>query len=293
MAAPTRAKRRLGAFLLKLRTEADVTTLSAAAELRTVATTVNRYESGHVLPVWSSTVNMLRLYGASDKEIDTALKLWEEAKEEPKPVRLPAGTPPSFRRLANAEREAGWIKTLVSWPIPGLLQSEGYLRALLAAAHWLQDPRARVEALVTARLSRQQNLQDPDGLHLHAIIDESVILRNVGGPSVMLEQLRHLLAAGERPNITIQVMPLAVGAYGSMSGACTIVGYPSNDEAGVYLEYPAGGAWVDDEDDVRRFTAMFDDASEAALPWVGTAKLIQQQIRAIETYDAQSGVAQE
>jgi transcriptional regulator with XRE-family HTH domain len=282
MAAPTRAKRRLGEFLTTLRTAAGKSAVDAAGELKTSDSTVNRYESGHVLPVWSSTVNLLRLYNASDEDIVKAAGLWEEAKDQPKPVRLPAGTPPSFRRLVNAEREAEWIKTIEPYLIPGLLQTEQYARALVAAAHRFNDPSTKVEGVIATRLSRQQTLVGQHPLRLHAIIDEAVIGRNVGGSSVMREQLTHLLSLGERPTITIQVMSLSAGAYGTMSGACTIVGYPGGQESGVYLEYPAGGAWVDDAEDVQRFTAMFEDATDAALAWADTADLIYRQIRAMD-----------
>lgn len=282
MAAPTRAKRRLGAYLLQLRTDADVSALDAAAELKTSDSTVNRYESGHVLPVWATVVTLLSLYRAADDSSVRAAELWEEAKDEPKPVRLPAGTPPSFRRLVNAEREAEWIKELAPNVMPGLLQTEPYARALVAAAHHFNDPKMRVDGVIATRLARQKNLVGPDALRLHAIIDEAVIKRNVGGAAVMREQLGQLLALGEKGNISLQVMPFEVGAYGTMSGACTLVGYPGSEESGVYLEYPAGGAWVDNGDDVQRFTAMFKEASSAALAWADTANLIQRQIRAMD-----------
>nr|WP_279588770.1 DUF5753 domain-containing protein [Actinophytocola oryzae] len=98
----------------------------------------------------------------------------------------------------------------------------------------------------------------------------------------MREQLVHLVALVERPNITLQVIPYAAGGYGTMNGSFIIVDYPEPDiTPGVYLEYPAGGAWVDNAEDVGRFTTTFDQAAAQALSPVDTIDLIQRRVRAL------------
>ncbi|WP_414639235.1 DUF397 domain-containing protein [Actinophytocola sp.] len=104
----------------------------------------------------------------------------------------------------------------------------------------------RTERYVSARMSRQARLTGPSPLKLHALIDEAVVRRVVGSPQVMAEQLDHLLDMGKRDNVTIQVVPFDVGAYGTMSGAIMIIGYPGDDDLpAVYLEHAAGGVWVE------------------------------------------------
>jgi transcriptional regulator with XRE-family HTH domain len=285
MTAPTRAKRRLGALLLELRGRTGKSTVEVAEHLKTANSSVSRYESGLVLPVWSTVLNLVNLYGGSAAEITTASQLWEDAKDEAPPVRLPAGTPKSFRRLVNAEREAKSVRTLAPIVMPGLLQGEPYAQALFAAGHRFHDPDSRVDGAINVRLARQQRLEekDPIPLAFHAVLDEGVIRRQVGGPAVMRKQLLHVLMLIERPNVTVQVVPFEVGAYGLSAGGCVIVDYPGDDDPpGVYLEYPAGGAWVENVDDVQRFTTMFDDAVLTALTPADTVELIHQQIRALE-----------
>jgi hypothetical protein len=86
----------------------------------------------------------------------------------------------------------------------------------------------------------------------------------------------HLLAVAKRPSITPQMIPFRAGGYGTMNGSCVIVDYPQPDTTpGVYLEYPAGGAWVDNPDDVTRFTTMFDEVTRLALTPADTTTLIQ------------------
>lgn len=283
VAAPTRAKRRLGQFLASLRDREEVSAPDAARELKTSKSTLLRYEGGGVLPVWATIQSLLRYYNASDDECQQAEELWQEAHDEAPPVRMPAGTPTSFRKLVTAERDAETERALAPIVVHGLLQTERYIRALMDAAHRFRDPGARADNVVASRLTRQDRIKGRDPLNLHVLLDQVVIQRAVGGPDVMREQLEHLLTLSERPNITLQVIPLGLGAYGTMAGACTIVSYPDPEEPpNVYLEYPAGGSWIEDGEDVQRFASMFQDVSEAALSSDATGELIQQQIGAFE-----------
>nr|MDQ3579256.1 Scr1 family TA system antitoxin-like transcriptional regulator [Actinomycetota bacterium] len=67
---------------------------------------------------------------------------------------------------------------------------------------------------------------------------------------------------------------------GLMGGPCTIVSYEDpTDPTTVYLEYPVGGAWVDNDADVKRFTDMFDDVTATALSAADTTDLIRRRLK--------------
>lgn len=253
----------------------------AADLLRTKRPTVSRYETGEVLPIWS-TVHMLLTYyevNASDRTL--AARLYDDAKDEPRSVRLTAGAPKAFRKLVNAEREAVRERQLAPIVIPGLLQIKRYTQALFTAGQLLHDPDMRPDSAIATRMDRQKPLDGPGPMLFHALIDEAAIQRQIGGPSVMREQLKHLIALTERANITLQVLPYTVGGYGPMAGSFIIVDYPEPEATpGVYLEYPAGGAWVDDNDDVKRFIATFDEATSLAMSPDDTTRLLRQQLKA-------------
>lgn len=282
MATATRTKKLVGALLLGLRQRAGVGAAAAAAELKSTVSSVNRYEAGAVVPNWGTVRTLLSFYGASAGEVDQAARLWEEANQEPSSVRLPAAVPGAFRKLVNAEREAVRERELAPCVIPGLLQTRRYAQALEDAAHRFYNPKTRQANVIAARMNRQKPLDGPDPLVLHALIDEAAFRRQVGGPDVLREQLAQLLVLAERPNITLQAIPVEAGAYGTMNGSCIIVDYPEPDATpGVYLEYPAGGAWVDNHDDVHRFTTMFHDTTTLAHTPAQTTNLIHHQIRAL------------
>lgn len=282
MASPTRAKKRLGNYLAELRKARGRDQSDLAKALRTTRVSLSRYESGHVLPPWAMTQLLLKELDASDSERSQALARWEEANDEPPSVRLPTDAPKAFRTLVNAERQAAKVQNISVMAIPGLLQTERYARALFDAAHRFHHPDANPMTVINSRLARQKRLEGDDALALHVLLDAALIERQVGGPEVMREQLEHLLRAGERPNITLQVIPFKTGAYGPMGGPCMIVNYPDPaDPPGVYLEYVAGGAWVDNEADVKRFTTMFDDVANVALSAADTSSLIRKRLGAL------------
>jgi transcriptional regulator with XRE-family HTH domain len=274
-------KKRLGAFLQELRQQAGVKAEEAAAELKTTRPTLTRYETGEVLPAWGSVRMLLMFYGATAEDLARASQLFDDAKDEPKPVRLTPGASRAFRNLVSAERDAVRERVLAPYVVPGLLQTERYARALLAAGTTLHNPDLRPNSVVAIRMDRKKPLEGPDPMVLHVLVDEAVIRREVGGRQVLCEQLEHLLEMAERPNITLQVIPYTVGAYGTMNGSFTIVDYPEPDATpGVYLEYPADGDWVDDAEDVQRFAATFDQVTRLALTPTDTTDLIHRQLRA-------------
>lgn len=254
----------------------------AAGHLRVERPTVSRYENGEALPVWSTVHMLLTFYGATEEEVAEAARLHEDAKDEPRSVRLPAGAPKAYRKLVNAERDAVRERRLSPFVVPGLLQTRRYAQALIEAGRTLHDPDVRLDSVITSRMNRQKPLEGPDPMALHVLLDEAVIRREIGGPEVLREQLEHLLDLAKRPNITLQVIPYTAGGYGTMNGSFTIVDYPEADTVpGVYLEYPAGGAWVDNEDDVKRFTTTFDQTAARALSPADTTHLIQQQLETL------------
>jgi hypothetical protein len=284
VATATRLKRRLGRFLLDLRGRAGKTAEQAAGALRQSKTNnVTRYETGQVLPPWGSVFTLLTFYGASDEERERAEQLYDEAKHEPRSVTLPPGAPGGYRELVNAERDAVRERVLAPLVVPGLLQTRQYAEALEDAAHLFHKPDVRPGNIVAARMNRKKPLEGPDPLVLHALIDESVLHREIGGLDVLREQYAHLLEMAERPNITLQVIPYTAGAYGTMNGSCIIIDYPEPDDPpGVYLEYPAGGNWVDNQNDVKRFTTMFDEVTRLAHTPTDTTNLIGDRLRSLE-----------
>ncbi|HEY0697539.1 MAG TPA: helix-turn-helix transcriptional regulator, partial [Micromonospora sp.] len=112
----------------------------------------------------------------------------------------------------------------MAW-VPGLLQTEGYARAVFATDGRLSAE--EIEARVAARLARQRMLFGDSPPHFVGIVDEAVLRRAVGGSAVMREQLFHLVRLNEEHRrVRIHVVPASVGAYSGLDGPLVIATLP-------------------------------------------------------------------
>jgi hypothetical protein len=89
--------------------------------------------------------------------------------------------------------------------LSGLLQTEGYARAILTVEPGVTDD--EVSARLAARLERQAILTRDDPPTAWFMVDEAALRRRVGSPEAMAAQLAHLAGVARLPNITIQVVP--------------------------------------------------------------------------------------
>lgn len=113
--------------------------------------------------------------------------------------------PDWFRPWEENEREAAVLRWYDPTVVPGLLQTEGYARAMLGTIGELAAE--EVETRVVARLARQAVLTAEPRPHLVAVLEEHTLRRQVGDRETMREQLQHLLAMGTEPNVQIRVVP--------------------------------------------------------------------------------------
>ncbi|WP_158850838.1 helix-turn-helix domain-containing protein [Saccharothrix deserti] len=273
----TRRKRRLGEYLTGLRKASSHDPASVARILRKSPATVSKIENGHVRPDFPTLSVLLALYNADDEQRHAAESLWEDAVEEANRVEHTVDMSPKYRAFLRSEADAVSARTLQQTVIPGLLQTARYATAIHVAEQRFQTGKRSLEKSVASRLARQRRLDDArDPLSLHAIIDEAVLRRVVGGPEVMAEQLRHLLDRAAAPNITVQVLPYQAGAHAVMTSAITILGFgdPSDPDS-VYLEYHGGGRWIEDEAAVAAYAAEFEALAALALPTEESVALVR------------------
>jgi Domain of unknown function (DUF5753) len=76
------------------------------------------------------------------------------------------------------------------------------------------------------KMTRQRVLTRDNPVQMAVVIDEATILRTMGGPEVMREQLAHLTAIAARTSITMRVLPLSAGAHPGTTGEFTILAFP-------------------------------------------------------------------
>jgi len=120
--------------------------------------------------------------------------------------RARSGTPDWFMSYRQAEAEATILRCWSPVLVPGVLQCESYMRAVLSVEPY---PAERLDELVAARLERQSVI---GRAYLTVVIDQHVTERLIGSAAIMAEQCAHLANMAERPDIALHVIPAGTNA---------------------------------------------------------------------------------
>ncbi|MEV8527527.1 helix-turn-helix transcriptional regulator [Streptomyces sp. NPDC052000] len=171
--------------------------------------------------------------------------------------------PDHFAEAAEAEAVATTIRENAPLLIPGLLQTEAYARAMFRAGH-PTAPEAVIDELVAARLERAQLVADPTTPMLWAVIDESVLRREVGGRAVMAEALAHVAALGSRHRVILQVLPFDAGAHMALEGSLKLMAFEGAPLL-AYLQGLGTGRLEDDPATVAHYELTYDLVGASAL----------------------------
>ena len=171
--------------------------------------------------------------------------------------------PDWFERRAQLDAECVSLREYQERVVTGLLQNEEYARALFAR---VTPDEEKAEKRVRARLSRQQRFLSSEGPMYVVVLDESCLRNVVGGPEVMREQCAHLLSAGQRANIQIQVAPADRPELIRPNTSMSLITLP-DDHRCVYSESLDRGHFGEDpavyESHLRTYDLLRADAMSA------------------------------
>ncbi|SDY22100.1 Helix-turn-helix domain-containing protein [Saccharopolyspora shandongensis] len=266
----TARSRGLGAEIRKLRKEAGLRLEELAEQCDWSRATLGRIEVGAKVPSETEIAIILGTLGIKGQKRTRILELAEDAhKPHWWEVGNP-GLPQQLVALLEFERSATGITDVSIGFIPGLLQIADYTRAIMVAGG-LKD--SDVESRVALRLGRQSVLTGKSPVEFHALIDESVLHRPVGGSDVMGEQLRHIMRMALRPHITVQVIPYDLGAHVGLNGNQLLMKF-QRQRTIVYLEHRRAGTFLDDPADTSPFVESVASLAKAALSPHESADLI-------------------
>ena len=262
--SPTVRRRRLAASLRRLRRDAGKTREEVADYVGCSPVTITRIESAQSGARVGDVARMLELFGVDGQEKDSLLQVAREARQRGWWQRYTSAMPEWFSTYVGLESEADSLRGYDVDVIPGLLQTEDYMRALLSSS--LQPVAAEeVERRVEVRKTRQADALDSDTPpKVWQIVDEGALRRRVGDVDVHRDQLERLRGFSKLGNVTLQVLPFDAGAY--VQGAFTILGFAEAlDPDIVYVEYPTGALYLEEPDEITTYTLVFDHLRAAAL----------------------------
>ncbi|MEU6982365.1 helix-turn-helix transcriptional regulator [Streptomyces sp. NPDC046332] len=265
--APTVGQVVLGKRLQDLRERAGLKREEAARILRVAPATIRRMETAEVALKIPYVQLLLKAYGITDSEAEAFVALTEEANLPGWWQRFHDVLPGWFSMYVSLEGAAGLIREYEPQFVPGLLQTEGYARAILRSGAVGGSTAEEIERHVALRMERQSLLTREDAPKFWVIMDETVFRRPVGdGPEVMRDQLDRLLEASELPNVTLQIAEFSSGHHPGTYGPFVLFRFavPELPDM-VYSEYLTGAVYLDARPEVASHLEVMDRmAAQAA-----------------------------
>ncbi len=265
----------VGSQLRRLRTEKGITREQAGEAIRASAWKIHRLENGQVGFKERDIVDLLQFYGVTDMQQGAALVTMAKEANEPGWWQRYSDVLASwFRAYVDLEAAATLIRSYEGQLVPGLLQTEDYVRAVIHGAQLDETPES-AEDRVALRMGRQALMERPDAPHLWVVVDEAALRRPVGGAKVMRAQLERLLDAATLPNITLQVLPFKAGAHPALTGAFSVLRFADKEVPDVaYVEHLSGALYLDKSDDVDLYLHVMEAVCVRADPPSRTVKIL-------------------
>jgi transcriptional regulator with XRE-family HTH domain len=265
---PTVLRILLGAQLRRLREAKRITLEEAGRAIRASHSKISRLETGRVGFKDRDISDLLSLYGVTDEEERGALRALAQRANAPGWWHDYSDVLPSwFEAYVGLEEVATQVRAYEVQFVPGLLQTEEYIRAVTLLGHDSALPK-EIERRVRLRMARQAVLRRPDPPNVWAVVDEAALRRPVGSPAVIQGQLKHLLWMAQLPNVTIQVMPFQAGGHSAAGGPFSILRFAEADLPDVvYLEQLTSALYLDKPEVVDSYLKVMERVCmEAATP---------------------------
>jgi DNA-binding XRE family transcriptional regulator len=256
---PTVRRMLVGAQLRQFRTDLGLSRAEAAEAIRASEWKIHRLENGQVGFKERDLIDLLTFYGVTDPDrVEELLAMAADANSPGWWQRYGDVLPQWFRTYVDLEAAATLIRTYEGQFVPGLLQTDDYMRALVHGAH-LEETNEEVGRRVRLRMARQTLLTREQPPRLWAVVDEAALRRPVGGPEVMRAQLERLLEASKLPNVTLQVLGFGVGAHPAMGSSFSILRFPDQELPDVvYLEHLTNAVYLDKRHEVERYLDVME-----------------------------------
>ena len=282
--SPTVRRRRLAAELRGIRESKGKSGDTVAAALKWSPSKISRYERARTGLRPREVERLLDYYEITGPRRALLLGLAEDAAQKGWWEEHADSLSEDYKQFIGLEHEATSMAIWHVDVVTGLLQTEEYARHIIGSYSRVEPVApGMIGRLVRVRMRRQQVL-DRDGLQLSVVLDESVLKRRIGDEAVMYDQLQRLVKEADRPNLTLQVLPL--DAQHSVFGESFVIfGFGQDADAMlqdvVSTEHLRSGFTLEGERDTYLHRIAFQMLVDAALDPVASRKLI---LETAETY---------
>ncbi|MET8980906.1 helix-turn-helix transcriptional regulator [Streptomyces sp. NPDC004539] len=182
-----------------------------------------------------------------------------------------------YEEFLEQERTASYHLSYEIWLIPGLLQTRAYAESLFRS-RVPAFPEEEIAERLATRMRRKEILAREAPPTMCFVIWEAAVRAPFGGTAVWLEQLRHLRACCELPDITVQILPMDRSSHAGCQGPIHIMETPEPDRF-VYAEGAMGTVLITAPDDIMSRCQKFDMLRSQALNPDESMALLDQIIK--------------
>ncbi|WP_405660697.1 helix-turn-helix domain-containing protein [Streptomyces sp. NBC_00079] len=199
------------------------------------------------------------------------LALWELAVADPTQFKE------QYRRYMLLESEAMSLWHFAVSILPGVLQTDGYAREVLAMGGIMGE---ELTQQVEARTGRRALLVSEAAPTFRTILSEAVLRTPLRDAKAWREQLEHLAEVVERPHVTLQVLPQGAGLHGLVSTDVMFLRL-NNGQAVAYTETAYHGELVEENKEVERLQRAYDSMRDLALSPAESRKFILRMLEEV------------
>jgi transcriptional regulator with XRE-family HTH domain len=264
------ARRELGARLRQLRKSAGLTGQEVAQATGQHFTRVSRVENGVQMP---TERNIRDWCAACDAENETPDLIAAARVVESAYLEWTRQTRAGMRRLGDLHSPAAYRRTTtfrIHEPVlmPGLFQTESYVRRMLAFWYSFLDAPDDTEATVAAKRERAAIALSPSK-RISAVLGEQVLHTRRGTKEEHADQLRHLLSLMRLPFVSVGVIPA-----GARRVAIASVGFWIFDCNAVAVETPTAAIKVTRPKEIALYSNLFEQLHAEAVHGLGARRII-------------------
>ncbi|MGH3694661.1 MAG: helix-turn-helix domain-containing protein [Pseudonocardiaceae bacterium] len=261
----------LSRTLRELRQAAQLSTRETATLTGFSAAKISRVERGINIPTEMDVATLASAYRAPAQTRSHLTSIARDIQPEHRPVVMARaqGQPSAFqKRLNRIEATTEHLTTFTPTVVPGLLQTEVYMRALVA---YRELPPAEVDKFVTARLARQQRLANT-AHRFTQITTEGALGWRAGTPEDMAEQINHIAVTTRLPNVRVGIVP-----WGTRAHVFPLHGWDLHDQRAVIYGTADATAILTEPRDVARYVQLTEAVEQIAL-WDDEASAVLERI---------------
>ncbi|MFJ1643779.1 helix-turn-helix domain-containing protein [Streptomyces sp. NPDC088258] len=261
---PTIRQRRFGVELRRLRDAAGMSAPTAAGLLGSDRTMISNIEAGRFGISGERLRRLASIYECDDPELIDSLTAMTGGRQTGWWDEYRGKIPPGFLDVSELEHDAVRLRTAQTAHLPGLFQTEDHARATFELPV-PPLPRLEVELRVAHRLARQSVITGDASVPYAGVIHEAALRMQIGGRSIARTQLRYLLDACERPNVTLRVIPFSAGGFPLLDSSVLYAEASNPHLDTVQMDAPTGAVFIDSPAQLANFRTRLDLTEQVAL----------------------------